>query len=275
MALPIAGLDFVKKENLVVDPADAMPVAESLGGFAGAVERGHVEQQPLLREPVPQRALKAADRLAAQIRPGADLGAVPQQHVGPVAVVLRLDHGDQFAAAAGIAHGGGDDVDLAPPNLLQAVGASHRHQLHVDSDGLCEAARHVDVVAHERALGIAEAEGRVVLLNADDDVAAVLNLLQPVGKRRGSQACPGGEQGREKQAPRPQTPPHAPGSGRHAAGSGIEEAIGGPPRLATSRMEWRGSGAPAHHLVRAEAEFAMEARRKPMAAARRLSMIVA
>ena len=125
-ALPFAAFELMQQEDLVVDPADAMLVAKGLAGLAGAVERRHVEQQPLLRQPVPERALKAADREAAQVRPGADLGVLPQQHVGAVAVVLRLDHGDELAPAAGVAHRGGDDVDLAPLHLLQAVGAADR-----------------------------------------------------------------------------------------------------------------------------------------------------
>ena len=252
-----------------------MLVAERLAGLAGAVERGDVEQQPLLGQPVPERTLQAADRLAAQVSPGADLGTVPQQHVGAVAVVLRLDHGDQLAAAAGVAHGGGDDVDFAPLNLLQAIGAGYGHQLDLDADGLRKAARNVHVVTHERALGIAEAEGRVVLLDPDDDVAAVLNLLQPVGERGSGQACPGGQHDREQQEPRRRASPHGPTRGRRAAGSGIEESLKRPPRLATSWMARRGSGAPAHHPVRAEAQFTIEARRNAMTAARKVSMIVA
>ena len=53
-SVPLARLQFVQKEDLVVDPADAMFVAQRLAGLAGAVERGHAEQQPLFGEPVPQ-----------------------------------------------------------------------------------------------------------------------------------------------------------------------------------------------------------------------------
>ncbi len=100
---------------------------------------------------------------------------------------------DEFAAAAGVAQGGDDDVDLAALQFLQTIGAGHRRQPQRDADGFGEGAGDVDIIADEVSVSVAEAEGPVVGLDPGDQMAALPDLLEPVGRGRAGAAKPDGD----------------------------------------------------------------------------------
>ena len=85
-------------------------------------------------------------------------------------------------------HRGGDEVELALLQHRDAFGARHRDGLHRDAQALGHGMHQVEVVADHGVLaGLLEAERRGGVADADDELAARLDLVQPVRRRRHGQ----------------------------------------------------------------------------------------
>ena len=182
-AVPPPGRQSAQQIDFIVQPADAMTVAQGERRFAGRVERDGLHQETLAGQAVPYRTLHAAERPAAKVLPAQNAGIGPQQDVGAIAVILRFDHGDQPAAAEVVAQRRDHDVDLAARELLQPIRARHPNQPGRHAHRFGQTVRHVDVVAHQLAGFVAHPERMVVPLYADDQVSPCANLVQPVRDR--------------------------------------------------------------------------------------------
>jgi hypothetical protein len=144
-------------------------------GTAGPVELRH--------PPIVIGALDGADFLALELRPGGQLRRFLRQHVGAAGIVIGLDHADDLAALRRVAQRRDDQVDTALLQEFHPVGGCHRHRLELDAEPLGDVLGEVRLHADDLAAGIDEAPGLVVILDADDDGAALLDLGERVLRR--------------------------------------------------------------------------------------------
>jgi hypothetical protein len=82
-------------------------------------------------------------------------------------------------------HRGGDEVEFAVLEHRDALGARYRNGLDRHAKALGHRMHHVEVVADHRGVaGLLEAEWRRSVADADDELAARLDVVEPVGRGR-------------------------------------------------------------------------------------------
>ena len=119
--VPLAGAEVGADGGIIIYPGDTLLVAKRLLGLGVAGEGNDLGAITLFDDLVVERALLAADRLAAKIFPVLQAKCLRRHDVGAGGVVVRTDNADDLATVLTVRHGGDHQVDLALLEKLHAV----------------------------------------------------------------------------------------------------------------------------------------------------------
>ncbi|MGY4294127.1 hypothetical protein ACVWXN_002222 [Bradyrhizobium sp. i1.4.4] len=178
---PIGLLELLLKRHVVKDEADATIVLQRAIGFRLGLEGHEIDAEFLGHLLVVVGALDAADRLALQLFPLGDRRFLGRQHGRAGSGNVFRREVDDLGALGRDAERGENRIDAAGGQEFDAIGRDDRHELDLvlgAKELLGNVLRKRDLEADDVALVVQKAIGHVIILHADDELAARLDVLK-------------------------------------------------------------------------------------------------
>src|SRR6266404_2063757 len=164
------------EQRAVEQERDARAALQRVEGLRNRRKHDQLGTVELRHPSIVIGAFGGADFLALELLPIRQLRRFLGQHIGAARIVVGLDHADDIAALRRIAHRRDDQIDATLLKELHAVRTGDGHQLELYAEAIGNVLGEVDLHADGLTAGIYETPRLVVVLDADDQRAALLYL---------------------------------------------------------------------------------------------------